>query len=534
MQSYRQDGPDQREQGIDLLERRRVQAALRARLFGRPPEPVRVGRFELKGRLGAGAMGIAYVAHDPQLQRDVALKMLHGAGRYEGDTFLHEARALARLSHPNVLQIHEAGIEEGSPFLVSELVHGGTFRAWHQERPRPWRDVLRLLIEVGKGLHAAHQRGLVHRDIKPENVLIGADGRPRVADFGLALIPSPMALQATSGQIAGTLRYMAPEQMRGDRAEPASDQFSFCVMAHEALFGRLPFDGATSAEVLAAIEAGTFQPIPRSHPAAPALLALRRGLKASPAARHPSMAELLDELDRLLRRRPALWLGAVVLSLLAGSAGAAWALTQSPVAFEFTSTGERDVYYQASELTRYQRYEECAALLQKHPRSENLSRFRISCASTSRNEAILEQACADWRRYQSKSPPAECSDHVREARRLLAAGQYERCIARIEPHPYDAWSAILVHRCAAALHSIDGYFRACNYNRKAAPSSPPCRRLERLGPPPRPPLSPPYLLLSSHRTHERRRNPLASVVCRRQARGGDPLRAPLRLHLPIF
>jgi serine/threonine protein kinase len=289
MQSYRTGSLDGRERGIDLLERRRVQEALRARLFGGKPAPVCVGRFELQRRLGAGAMGIVYEAHDPQLRRQVALKMLNGVALQEGEAFFHEAQALARLSHPNVLQIHEAGVHEDAPFLVSELMHGGTLRSWMSEA-RPWREVLRMLIQVGRGLHAAHQRGLVHRDIKPENVLIGADGQPRVADFGLALVPSPLSYHESHQPIAGTPRYMAPEQMRGERVEPASDQFSFCVMAFEALYGAFPFEGATSADVLGAIEAEALRTPPARHPAAAALPALRRGLRASAAARHPSMA----------------------------------------------------------------------------------------------------------------------------------------------------------------------------------------------------------------------------------------------------
>jgi hypothetical protein len=274
---------------------------------------------------------------------------------------------------------------------------------------------------------------------------------------------------------------MAPEQMRGDRTEPASDQFGFCVMAHEALFGSLPFQGNSSAEILAAVEAGAFSQVPRGHPAHAVLAPLRRGLRASPAARHPSMAELLLELEGVLRRRNALWLGAGILALLAGASGAALVLARSPVAFEFSSASERDLYLQAAELTRQQRYLDCARLLEKHPRSESLSRFRITCAATGQSPALLEQACADWKRHRAQTPPAECSDHVREARRLLAAGHHERCIATLERLPYDVWSATVVQECANKLYTIDGFFRACTYLRKGAPG-PPCKRLEMLTP----------------------------------------------------
>jgi serine/threonine protein kinase len=486
MQSYRTGSLDGRERGIDLLERRRVQEALRARLFGGKPAPVCVGRFELQRRLGAGAMGIVYEAHDPQLRRQVALKMLNGVALQEGEAFFHEAQALARLSHPNVLQIHEAGVHEDAPFLVSELMHGGTLRSWMSEA-RPWREVLRMLIQVGRGLHAAHQRGLVHRDIKPENVLIGADGQPRVADFGLALVPSPLSYHESHQPIAGTPRYMAPEQMRGERVEPASDQFSFCVMAFEALYGAFPFEGATSADVLGAIEAEALRTPPARHPAAAALPALRRGLRASAAARHPSMAELLETLDRLLRRRSALWLGALVLALVAGGGGGAWVVAQGPIAFEFQSREERDVYHKASELTQRQRYVECSALLAGHPASENLTRFRIACARASQDAALLEGACRDWERHQRKAPPSECSAPVREARKLFAARRYAECLTVMEKAPYSADGMVLAQGCANGMHSIEGYFRVCNYHRKGNPSAAPCKRLSMLGPPPGPP-----------------------------------------------
>lgn len=293
------------------IEQQRVRAELKARLFGIAPEPIYVERFEIRRRLGAGAMGVVYAAFDPKLQREVALKILNSVSPGERDPLLHEAQALARLSHPNVLQVYEVGLFQGAPYIVSELVVGGTLRAWlNESTPRPALRVLRLLIDAGRGLLAAHQRGLIHRDIKPENVLIGVDERPRVADFGLAgsLGAAPISIthpSGASGQVVGTLRYMAPEQMRGERSDPLSDQFSFCFMAFEVLFDRLPFGDDTS---LVAIDAGVLVQVLDDHPAQPVLPVLRRGLCASPQGRFPSMVELLaalDEVARLLSKKEA-------------------------------------------------------------------------------------------------------------------------------------------------------------------------------------------------------------------------------------
>lgn len=275
------------------LERARVFHALRSKLFGAAPEPVSVDRFEIKRRLGEGATGIVYAAFDPQLQREVALKLFNAVSEQKREAFLHEARALARFAHPNVLQIYEVGMFQGAPYLISELVDGGTLRQWILAEPRTTQAIVDLLCEAASGLVVAHQRGITHRDIKPENLLVGSDGRPRISDFGLALSPNRGPGEVVANAVAGTPRYMAPEQLRGEGVEPASDQFSFCVMWFEALFGRLPFEGATHDEMLAAIESGSIATLDAGHPAARWLAPLRRGLNARPGSRYPSMAELI-------------------------------------------------------------------------------------------------------------------------------------------------------------------------------------------------------------------------------------------------
>jgi hypothetical protein len=484
-QDHAADGSDD----IGQIERRRVHAELRARLFGAEPEPVRIDRFELRRRLGAGAMGIVYAAYDPKLQREVALKLLNGVSPHQSHPFFHEARALASLSHPNVLPVYEAGVHGAVPYLVSELVTGGTLRDWlaGAGRPRRWEDIVRALLGVGEGVLAAHLRGLVHRDIKPENILVGADGRPRVADFSLAQAPGQAT--AASGELAGTLRYMAPEQLRGERADPLSDQFSFCVVAFEALYGAFPFDDAGPAPMLRAIEAGHVRPVPPKHPAAAALPLLRRGLSASPTARYPALAELLARLEALLRRRRRATLGlrGLAVALVAGAAGGAWALSHRSIAREFDTTAERDLYERASALTQAQRYADCDTLLRTRPASEPLARLRVACAQASGDPARLEAACDDWHAHVRAEPPAECQDPTRKARALFAKRRYEECIAVLGPTPYTGPGMLAMSNCAAALHSIDGYFRMCNYSRKANPAAPPCKRLTSLGPRPGPP-----------------------------------------------
>src|SRR5262245_27553961 len=156
-----------------------------------------VGRFIIQAPLGAGGMGVVYAADDPVLERKVALKLIH-ASDSEGPTseewrarLLREARAIARLSHPNVITVHDIGLHGEQLFVAMELVEGDTLRSWLAASPRSWRDIVSVFVAAGRGLLAAHRAGLVHRDFKPDNVLIGHDGRIRVTDFGLArLLPT--------------------------------------------------------------------------------------------------------------------------------------------------------------------------------------------------------------------------------------------------------------------------------------------------------------------------------------------------------
>ncbi|QRN94362.1 tetratricopeptide repeat protein [Archangium violaceum] len=275
-----------------------------------------VSRYVVRERIGSGAMGVVYAADDPELGRRVALKVLRPEGHHRQELqqrLLREAQALARLSHPNVVTLYDVGTYGDGIFLAMELVEGTTLAEWMKE-PRPWREVLRVFLDAGRGLAAAHAAGLVHRDFKPANALMGRDGRVYVTDFGIARLlhqedgPSPraspeppvhpMSRLTRTGLVLGTPAYLAPELLRGQRADARSDEFSFCVALYEALFGGRPFQGETLRELAEAVQQGRVCP-PGREVKVPAWVrrAVLRGLRAEPEERFPSMESLLAALD---------------------------------------------------------------------------------------------------------------------------------------------------------------------------------------------------------------------------------------------
>ncbi len=269
-----------------------------------------IGRYAIRGLLGAGAFGVVFRAHDDLLQREVALKLLTAAAG-EPEARLEEARTLARVQHPNVVSVLDVGDWRGSTYLVSELVEGSTLASWLDAAPRSTAEILAHCRAAAEGLHAAHAAGVVHRDLKPENILVGTDGRARVADFGLALREGA---DARTDGFVGTLAYAAPEVLRGGRANARSDQFSLCVVLYEALHCVRPFPGITAAALLQAMERGTFvrqrgRRVPRW-----VERLLLRGLALDPTARFDSVAEL----SRALRRRKTT--RTLVASAVAGAA----------------------------------------------------------------------------------------------------------------------------------------------------------------------------------------------------------------------
>jgi tetratricopeptide (TPR) repeat protein/predicted Ser/Thr protein kinase len=306
---------------------------------------VTVGRYVVLDHIGAGGMGVVYAAYDPELDRRVALKLLR-PDRFSSDAgrlrLLREAQALARLTHPNVVAVYDAGTFGDRVFVAMELVEGETLRQWlraEPRSPRAWREVLERFLPAGRGLAAAHAAGLVHRDFKPENVLLGRDGRARVVDFGLAkaladAAEEPEAAGAPAeepggalvtpltewGVVLGTPAYMAPEQLRGVAADARSDQFSYCVALYEALYGERPFPGANPREVAEEVLRGAIREAPAETKVPGWLRAVvLRGLKVDPEARYPTMDDLLHDLSRdpeAVRRR---WLTAAVVVVLVGA-----------------------------------------------------------------------------------------------------------------------------------------------------------------------------------------------------------------------
>ncbi|MFZ5439179.1 MAG: protein kinase domain-containing protein [Myxococcota bacterium] len=263
------------------------------------PQGTTIGRFVVLERLGAGAMGVVYAAYDPQLDRRVALKFLFEQSAGQPPV---EARALARLSHPNVTTVHDVGVYGGHPYLAMEFVPGVTLAVWRRTSPS-LEQRLELLRQAARGLEAAHRAGLAHRDFKPANVLV-ADGRAWVTDFGLGGPP-----RGGDDALAGTPAYMAPEQLAGRWGDALSDQYSFAVTAWEVLFGRRPFEAAS----LAALQREQRQPLvaPARTGVPPRIVeALTRALSPEPAARFGSMSELL----RVLELRERRWRGPALLA----------------------------------------------------------------------------------------------------------------------------------------------------------------------------------------------------------------------------
>jgi len=291
----------------------------------------RLGRYALLRVLGEGGMGVVFAAYDEQLDRKVAIKLLRtrGGAAPEGAWLLGEAQAMARLSHPNIVQIYDVGSSDGQLFLAMEFVVGVTLREWSRERPRGWREVVAVALQAGRGLQAAHEAGLIHRDFKPHNVIVGGDGRVRVLDFGLALLKArggdrtasasmSASMTGTATIFAGTPAYMAPElHLRGE-PDARSDQFAFCVTLFEALLGRRPFTGETPEALELAIVGGAIEAA-GSEVRVPAWLRrlVLRGLAADPAQRWPSMDALLTALARDRARSAGRWLlGGAALALV--------------------------------------------------------------------------------------------------------------------------------------------------------------------------------------------------------------------------
>ncbi|MGC4117027.1 MAG: protein kinase [Myxococcales bacterium] len=291
-----------------------------------PPPPgtgKRIGRYLTLRSLGAGGHGEVFVAYDLQLERKVALKLLWAHETGGKAQLLHEAQAMASLSHPNVVAVHDVGEHESGVFLAMDFVDGGDVHRWLRAAKRSWREILQVFLAAGKGLAAAHEKGLVHRDIKPANVLLSADGVARITDFGIAELPGPAPSGSQIPALAGTPGYLAPEQLEGQKATALSDQFAFAVSLWQALYGKRPFGGTSLEEQLLAVRQCELGPPPAgSQVPARVHQVLVRALSKAPAARFPSMGQMLAALadDPWRRRRRSLpAIAALVAALVAAA-----------------------------------------------------------------------------------------------------------------------------------------------------------------------------------------------------------------------
>src|SRR6266550_1476165 len=226
----------------------------------------RIGSYEIVAPLGAGGMGEVYRARDPRIGRDVAVKVLPADFVRDRDRlarFQQEAQSAGALNHPNLLTIHELGVDDERPYIVSELLEGMTLRDRLSSGAIPQRKATDYALQLAEGLAAAHERGIVHRDLKPENIFITKDGRVKILDFGLAKLrikasdvradESTMQQKTDPGTVLGSAGYMSPEQVRGQSVDARSDIFALGVILYEMLTGRRAFKGPSSVETMNAI-----------------------------------------------------------------------------------------------------------------------------------------------------------------------------------------------------------------------------------------------------------------------------------------
>jgi tetratricopeptide (TPR) repeat protein len=308
-------------------------------------DPTHVGRYLVRSRLGEGSMGIVLLAYDPQLDRDVALKMLrrHRIKRSRAvppeARILREAQAMALLNHPNVLPVYDVETVDRGIVIAMQYVEGRTLDVWLGERRRSWQEIVGVFCDAALGLQAAHDAGMTHRDFKPSNVWIGHDERVRVMDFGLARIDGPQATpdvesidnvsfeQTRAGSILGTPFFMAPEQHAGQVVGPAADQYALCVALYEGLYDQLPFESDELRTLHRAKNAGPPARPRGAHDVPPWIhRVLERGLAPDPDRRFPSVAALRRHLQPSRSRAHWAWFSGALASV--GLGLAAWIGTQ--------------------------------------------------------------------------------------------------------------------------------------------------------------------------------------------------------------
>jgi serine/threonine protein kinase len=502
------------------MTRNRVPAHAQPPVEGQPQpthvgETMWVGRFQVVEQLGAGAAGVVYRAHDPQLDRMVAVKLLHAKSRAAGahdDRLLREAKGLARVTHPNVVGVHDVGMHSGQLFVAMELVEGTTLTEWLAGRDavagsHDWREALSVLIAAGHGLHAIHQAGLVHRDFKPDNVLIDTHGRARIADFGLVRAAddpemanetsdygsSPLGPAMTqTGALMGTPAFMAPEQLQRRAADARSDQFAFCITLYEALYRQPAFVANTIGEQMHATANAQVQPVP-PHTTVPHALhcAVSRGLSPAPEQRYPDMAALLSDLDSRGRdatakppSRMGLWIAVAGLLTLLLLAGGAWALRDSwlepsdggPRKTSKTSKAAAKALGEARKQRDNANYTACSRGASKGPRTDKLIAVWLDCALLADRWDHAGRACKAWKKHVDDPLPTSCEPTVVKVYGFMAKEDWRGCLNKAlgddDPNKHN-----LALRLVCAHHAEDdqAYGRACKLIKRKFPKYGPAR-----------------------------------------------------------
>ncbi len=450
---------------------------------GEPRAPAeRVNRYILLDTLGSGGSGVVYRAFDPALTRQVAVKLLRtetSRTSKQGERLLREGRAIAQISHPNVVSVYDVGTFEDEVFVAMELLEGPTLAMWLRE-PHTLEQLLDVFAQAAAGLGAAHARGIVHRDFKPDNAFVIPGGRVVVVDFGLARatdglrdVDDDPALSSPDwdrhltrpGAAPGTPGYMAPEQLRGEAVDARADQFALCVAMWEALYGERPFQRGHPSDELLQIERGPIVPARPRH-RVPSWLEkiLRRGMAVDVSARFSDMAELLTGLARM-RRRKLVWQASglacillavavvpLVLSMQRGPAcplaadklqgiwdsnvdskvRATLGAMTSPLAQQAADiVGERLARYAKSWVDAHQ--QACVATNVRHEQSETALDLRMACLEQRRQE--LGALVLELERTKPDAPTEKAIDALESLRPVTSCEDAQALAAGFAPLP---------------------------------------------------------------------------------------------------